>query len=101
MSPMPQLTDSQKVFHQPPVGLVFLEAKAQEMENLEQLQHKLGKEKQKAVRLGFTAPCSARPNYPNPEGSLPDPPSLFTAVIENTWCVQLPGAGPRPSSWPW
>lgn len=41
MSPMPQLTDSQKGSHQSRVGLVFLEAKAQEMENLEQLQHKL------------------------------------------------------------
>jgi hypothetical protein len=58
---MPQLTDSQKVSHQPQVELVFLEAKAPEMENLELLQHKLGKEKQRAVRLGITAPCSALP----------------------------------------
>lgn len=60
---MPQLTDSQKVSHQPQGGLVFLEAKAQEMENLEQLQHKLGKERQMAVTLGFTASCSA-PSQP-------------------------------------
>lgn len=37
----------------------------------------------------------------HPEGSLPDPPSLFMAAMENTWRVPLPGAGPRPSSWPW
>lgn len=49
------------VSHQPQVGLVFLEAKAQEMENLEQLQHKLKKERQRTVRLGFTAPYSALP----------------------------------------
>lgn len=62
---MLQLTDSQMVSHQPQVELVFLGAKAQEMENLEQPQHKLGKEKQLAVsRLGYTAGCSALPDRP-------------------------------------
>lgn len=59
---MCQLTGSQKVSHQPQVGLVFLGAKAQEMENLEQQQHKLGKKKQGVVsRLERTTPCLPLP----------------------------------------